>query len=94
MSALRLYRRMQQTALQYPDFGLRDYARHRIRDGFASNRAALPESVPELFKAAEDSLEILKRTTLIWSIYYTDRHIFEYGQRDSPTLFPPGQLPS
>ncbi|GAB0092310.1 Protein bcn92 [Sergentomyia squamirostris] len=75
---LSLYKTMLRESQKFPSYNYREYAVRRIRDAFRENRNLSDSTTMENHvKYAKESLQIIRRQTVIGDLYKTDKLVIE-----------------
>lgn len=73
INAVKLYKMLLKEARNFPQYNIREYAIRKIKRSFSEGRNCSPEDAQRLFREGTNSLELLKRQSVIYSQYYSPR---------------------
>jgi len=75
---LSLYRSLLRTGNQFSQYGFREYARRRTRDGFREHRKETdPNRIHELVNRGVSDLQMMKRQSVISQMYNIEKLVVE-----------------
>eukprot|EP01133_Synstelium_polycarpum_P000404 gene404-477_t len=74
---LHLYRSMTREAGKFASYNFREYTKRRVALGFRENKGASPEAVKSLIAHSLNDMDMLKRQTLINSLYSQRKVVIE-----------------